>query len=253
MFGTYHPPLVSLSGAASTTVPSASRAVRVPPDVLTDAVIEEVKTRCCFVGPALDFEHEFEAAESSADDSMELDAPPSESGQSATEHDSRTSIEADAESSTGVLSPPSGSSEAFSSSTRAALASRGGRSGEGHLQAIAAVYSRYSTATDLHVRVDPPPSHPPGTGKGTLVVPGWVRERAAEVLFEGGDVDERSVAEVVLDALLRVSLPLLATIFELGLFGLLVGPSRLAQNARIDHSCCRWYADATGFHSATAC
>ena len=37
------------------------------------------------------------------------------------------------------------------------------------------------------------------TGRGTLIIPGWVRERAAEVLFEGGDVDESSVAKVMLD------------------------------------------------------
>ena len=42
------------------------------------------------------------------------------------------------------------------------------------------------------------------TGRGTLLIPGWVRERAVEVLFEGGDVDESSVAEVILDCLMRV-------------------------------------------------
>lgn len=52
--------------------------------------------------------------------------------------------------------------------------------------------------------VEPPPSQQTGTGRGTLVVPGWIRERAAEVLFEGGDVDESSVAEVILDSLLKV-------------------------------------------------
>jgi len=35
------------------------------------------------------------------------------------------------------------------------------------------------------------------------MIPGWIRERAAEVLFEGGDVDEVSVAEVILDSLLK--------------------------------------------------
>ena len=37
------------------------------------------------------------------------------------------------------------------------------------------------------------------------MIPGWIRERAAEVLFEGGDVDEVSVAEVILDSLLKAS------------------------------------------------
>lgn len=40
-----------------------------------------------------------------------------------------------------------------------------------------------------------------------LVVPGWVRERAAEVLFEDGDAEEPSLPEVVLDCLLKVSHP----------------------------------------------
>lgn len=36
-----------------------------------------------------------------------------------------------------------------------------------------------------------------------MIIPGWIRERAAEVLFEGGDVDEMSVAEVILESLLK--------------------------------------------------
>lgn len=77
---------------------------------------------------------------------------------------------------------------------------------ENHLQALASMYKRHSTATDLHMRVIPPASQQTGTGRGTLIIPGWVRERAAEVLFEGGDVDESSVAEVILDALLKVNI-----------------------------------------------
>lgn len=88
------------------------------------------------------------------------------------------------------------------------------RGGETHLQALANLYMRHSTATDLRVRVEPPPSQQTGTGRGTLVVPGWIRERAAEVLFEGGDVDESSVAEVILDSLLKVSLFLLIQCFS---------------------------------------
>jgi hypothetical protein len=53
------------------------------------------------------------------------------------------------------------------------------------------------------MRVVPPFVQQNGTGRGTLVIPGWIRERAAEVLFEGGDVDESSVAEVILEALLK--------------------------------------------------
>jgi actin-related protein 10 len=53
-----------------------------------------------------------------------------------------------------------------------------------------------STATDVTL---------PIPGKGTLLIPGWVRERAAEVLFEPGDEDEANVSEVLLECLLKVS------------------------------------------------
>lgn len=79
---------------------------------------------------------------------------------------------------------------------------------ENHLQALASMYTRHSTATEIHLRVVPPVAQQTGTGRGTLIIPGWIRERAAEVLFEGGDVDESSVAEVILDALLKVTGPL---------------------------------------------
>ncbi len=39
---------------------------------------------------------------------------------------------------------------------------------------------------------------------GTLVIPGWIRERCAEVLFEG-DEDESSVVGCTLECLLKVS------------------------------------------------
>lgn len=40
--------------------------------------------------------------------------------------------------------------------------------------------------------------------RGALIIPGGVKERAAEVLFEGGNIDENSVVEVILDYLLLV-------------------------------------------------
>ena len=83
----------------------------------------------------------------------------------------------------------------------------GGNGGGNNLQQLAALYTRHSSATDIRLPVTPPASQNTGTGMGLLVVPGWVRERAAEVLFEGGDVDESSVAEVILDALLMVRIP----------------------------------------------
>ncbi|KAJ2921941.1 hypothetical protein H1R20_g15153, partial [Candolleomyces eurysporus] len=80
---------------------------------------------------------------------------------------------------------------------------------EGYLQALASMYKKHSTATDLKMRVQP--VQQVGTGLGTLIIPGWIRERAAEVLFEG-DVDESSLAEIILDALLKVPIDLRKTL-----------------------------------------
>jgi actin-related protein 10 len=74
------------------------------------------------------------------------------------------------------------------------------------LQPLATLYTRYSTATELRLSVIPPSTQTPGTGRGILVIPGWIRERAAEVLFEGGDLDEYSVPEIVLESLSKASL-----------------------------------------------
>ena len=207
LFGTYVPPLSSLGGAAN--IPVASRSMRVPEEVLTNQVMEEIKTRCCFVGEALDMDGQGNTSYASGrDDSEDLGHAPSEFSQSQPESEfSRVSV--DLEASSNSNSPwasgspePSGYSVVSYSQVQPAGLGRG----EKHLQALATLYKRHSTATDLRIKVDPPPSQQTGTGRGTLVIPGWVRERAAEVLFEGGDVDERSVAEVILDSLLKVKL-----------------------------------------------
>ena len=191
MFATYLPPPTSLSAAIS--IPAVNRATRVPQEVLTDAIVEEIKTRCCFVGDVLgsgtDTRREDTPSVEENPDS-EMDLPPSSD---ASESDfSHTKSQPDSE-----ISAVTGS--AFG---------RGDHSPgvETHLQAIASMYKRYSTATDIQMRVTPPPSQQTGTGQGTLVIPGWIRERSAEVLFEGGDVDESSLAELILDTLLKVSM-----------------------------------------------
>jgi actin-related protein 10 len=194
LFGTYLPPPTSLSAAAN--IPAANRSTRVPEEVLTNAVIEEIKTRCCFVGNELDSSSDMRAASPSGEDS-EMDIPPSDLATSESEF-SRGSVGPESTtSSQHVLSE-------FSVVSHPRIGANQPRS-ENHLQALASMYTRHSTATDLHMRVIPPVSQQTGTGRGTLIIPGWVRERAAEVLFEGGDVDESSVAEVILDTLLKVN------------------------------------------------
>lgn len=73
------------------------------------------------------------------------------------------------------------------------------------LESLKTRYEANSSATSLNHRISNPHS-PAGTLKGLLVVPGWIRERAADVLFESGDVDEPSVVEVILDVILQVRL-----------------------------------------------
>lgn len=172
-------------------VPAANRATRVPQEVLSDSVIEEIKTRCCFVGDVLGSTTETREETPAEDEGSEIEVPSSDT----------THSESDFSHNTGRESM----SEFSVVSSVARVPSSDVPRGEGHLQAIATMYTRHSTATDLHMQVVPPPSQQTGTGRGTLIIPGWIRERAAEVLFEGGDVDEASVAEVILDSLLKVN------------------------------------------------
>jgi actin-related protein 10 len=64
------------------------------------------------------------------------------------------------------------------------------------MQRLERRWARRSTASSITVSVP---------GKGTLAIPGWIRERAAEVLFEPGDEDEVNVAEALLECLLKVN------------------------------------------------
>ncbi|EMD33902.1 hypothetical protein CERSUDRAFT_67540 [Gelatoporia subvermispora B] len=202
-FGTYMPPLTSVT--ALTNLPASARSTRVPEEVLTDAVIEEIKTRCCFVGAPMNIS-ETRAASPALSTSDLPSEPPSE-------HDFPPSDPPASESEfSRVSAEPESSVSGFSVIEPAQVPPERARPGESHLQALARMYTRHSTATDLHMRVDPPPTQQSGMGRGTLVIPGWVRERATEVLFEGGDVDESSVAEVILDSLLKAPVDLRKTL-----------------------------------------
>jgi len=203
LFGTYLPPPTSLSAASN--IPASARSTRVPEEVLTDPVIEEIKTRCCFVGEALDLS-DARMMSPTGDDSTELDLPPSDPAISESEY-SRVSADIDSN-----FSSQHAASSGFSVVSHSHVLNPDRRPGESHLQALATMYTRHSTATDLHMRVDPPASQQTGTGRGTLIIPGWIRERGAEVLFEGGDVDESSMAEVILDSLLKVPVDLRKTL-----------------------------------------
>lgn len=183
-----------------------------PEEVLTDAVIEDLKTRCCFVGEALDLDikpaYSTAYDTETASEATPSDAARSESGFTHLSGDvqSESNAPASEASASQQGAPPSSDFSVVSHSNMPSTLDLP-KPGESHLQALANLYQRHSTATDLRIRVEAPPSQQRGTGRGTLVVPGWIRERAAEVLFEGGDVDESSVAEVILDSLLKVRHP----------------------------------------------
>ncbi|KAG2354012.1 hypothetical protein BDR07DRAFT_1614521 [Suillus spraguei] len=181
LFGSYLPPPATLSAAVN--VPPANRTTRVPQEIFTDAVIEDIKTqRCCSMSDALESSlSDVRASSPAGDDPSDNEPPPS----------SDPAMSDTTESEFSIISNP------------IHPASGGEARHENHLQVLANMYMRHSTATDLHMRVVPPASQQTGTGHGTLIIPGWVRKHAAEVLFEGGDLDESSVAEVILDALLK--------------------------------------------------
>ena len=192
---------------------ATQRQTSVPTEILTDVVVEEIKTRVCFVGRAFELSAEDSRPSqpqqlatpyhvSPDDDMIDVDHPHSDAAQSESEL-SRTSMDVDG--------PVPGSRVASSSYSIVSRADSRGTSSshpgehEGS-QVLADLYRRHSTASDIQIPVTPPISSG-GLGRGVLMIPGWIRERAAEVLFEGGDVDEVSIAEVILDSLLKASFP----------------------------------------------
>ncbi|KAL0577640.1 hypothetical protein V5O48_004329 [Marasmius crinis-equi] len=200
LFGTYLPP----TSPGPVNIPTSSRSMRVPPEILTDSVIDKILTRCCFVGEPIISASSNDTREMTPgfDDSSEFDMPPSsdatqsESDFSYAGNDSNMSSAQGSTSEFSVISNPRTPHSADS------LA--------GGLQGLANLYTRHSTATDLKMQVAPLAGGG-GLGYATLIIPGWIRERTAEILFEPGDVDEKSVAEVVLDALLKVPMDLRKT------------------------------------------
>jgi actin-related protein 10 len=146
--GSFVPPPSSLNSSSPPVV------TRIPRDLLTEELVEEIKTRVCFVGEAQTADAEAELFK----DKGEMD------------------IEADDE-------------------DEAAL-----------LKSMEKRYSATTTATTISIRVPSLNQLPvmSGVGRGWLQIPGWVRERAAEVLFEEGDDDEGSLPELILQSLMKV-------------------------------------------------
>jgi actin-related protein 10 len=237
MFATYLPPPTSLSAAIS--VSAANRSTRVPQEILTDAVIEEIKTRCCFVGDFLDFSKEPSRrtpAEEEEEEEEDMYLPSSDISVPGSDLSHVTSSEHDSEYS--VVSEQRPHQE--------------DPQGESHLQALSTMYKRHSTATDIQMRVLPPSAQQAGTGRGTLLIPGWIRERAAEILFEGGDVDESSLAETILDGLLKVS-KFTDNFIHYQVLRDLLGPTGPSQDNGGFYPCIRWNIYAAWIYSTTSC
>lgn len=172
-------------------------------------MVEGIKTRVCLVGKAFELSVEDSRPSQPRQPLMPYHTS-SDDYMTGVDHPSGE-VQSESESSGAPMdvdSPAPGSRVASSSYSTVSGADSHGTSsshpGEhGGSQVLADLYKRHSTASDIQMSVTPPASSG-GLGRGVLMIPGWIRERAAEVLFEGGDVDEVSVAEVILDSLLKV-------------------------------------------------
>ncbi|KAF9042016.1 actin-like ATPase domain-containing protein [Hymenopellis radicata] len=169
-------------------------------EVLTPALVEEIKTRACFVSdppgifadrgntpaPELSSEPDIPSSENNTDSDFSFAGRESMSSQ-----------------------PESSDFSVVSTPARNPLLDD--RRSDDPAYRVVEIYERCSTASHLTMRVPPPSSQNTATGYGALKIPGWVRERSAELLFDGGDVDESSVAEVILDSLLKIPVDLRKT------------------------------------------
>lgn len=152
------------SNLTSTT---PARVSSLPRELLTDELVEEIKTRLCFVGG------EASPADEAQADSGDLEVP-----QVRGDMDERDEDEAIV---THLFERYSRTAPATKPVSFRVPTLRGGSA---------------LSSTNGH-----------SAGRGWIQVPGWIRERAAEVLWEDeGEHDARGLADVVLECLLRVSI-----------------------------------------------
>ena len=229
-FGSYRPPLATLGGSAN--LPSTTQLTRVPEEILTDELVEEIKTQCCFIR-----------------EPVETPLTPIPPAPAVPSSDAMSVDEASVPPSSDAPSEPSIPSSPVHPDHRKTTSTLSAGSRHTYWEGVAAMYQKHSTARDMSLKVNPPGIGAPA-GRGTLIIPGWVRERAAEVLFEGGDVDESSVAEVVLDCLMRVGY---STIFgsSVSIYDWDSGAARPAEDAYLLHSDRWWDCDATWVDTST--
>lgn len=176
-FGTYLPPSTYSTFPLST--PSSNNITRIPTELLTSQFLEGIKAKALVVGDCLVRDHE------TSDDAL---------------------VSAD--------SPDWSSAVPFAEVDEAA--------DEVAMKVLESKYKLPTQVKDtiINVPLSPKetltPSTQPSTlglpsassslsGRGSILVPGWIRERAAEILFEHGDEDELSLVEMILQTLVKVS------------------------------------------------
>lgn len=144
----------------------------VPHEVLTDAIVEEIKTRICFVEPETPDDNSNSVAKVSTSKgsyyiNRELYSPPTSSTSSAGSEEE--ALETD-----------------YIRHVQDVLKSRHSRPGSRNTP----------TSSDVSIRLK----------NGTLSVPGWLRHACTDVFFDSDwDVDLPSLPELVLDCILKVN------------------------------------------------
>jgi actin-related protein 10 len=71
---------------------------------------------------------------------------------------------------------------------------------------LEARYKETSFASDVAFRIPPPAGASIDLGWPTIVVPGWIRERAVEIVFEDEGEEEATLPDAILQCVLKVSL-----------------------------------------------
>ncbi|WWC65654.1 uncharacterized protein I303_108275 [Kwoniella dejecticola CBS 10117] len=72
-------------------------------------------------------------------------------------------------------------------------------------------YGDSSSAKDMRFSI---PFGGSGLGPATIIVPGWIRERAAEILFADDDSEEPSIPRLILDCILKLPIDLRPTLIS---------------------------------------
>lgn len=182
-FGTFLPP--SKSHALSSINTGSREALRIPAELLTDRFLEVIKAKTLIVGDCLTSNYE------ESDDFL---VPYSSVGPS--------------DWSRGVP-----------------FAQVDETADEVIMKVLESKYKQSTQVNDIIINIPPTPKEAlvlptqPSTlglpsapssssGRGSIIIPGWIRERAAEILFEHGDEDELSLVEMILQTLVKLPVDL---------------------------------------------